>query len=45
VIKEKIPILIDADFNGYPPEDQENAPLQVVIPAEGSLKLPYVIGR
>lgn len=44
VIKGEIPILIDADFNGYRPKVKENAPLQVVIPAEGSLKMPYVIG-
>jgi len=44
VIKGEIPILIDADFNGYRPKIKENAPLQVVIPTEGSLKIPYVIG-
>jgi putative spermidine/putrescine transport system substrate-binding protein len=44
VIKGEIPILIDADFNGYRPRVKENAPLQVVIPAEGSLKMLYVIG-
>lgn len=44
VIKGEIPILIDADFNGYRPKIKDGAPLQVVIPAEGSLKIPYVIG-
>lgn len=44
VIKGEIAILIDADFNGYRPKVREGAPLQIVIPAEGSLKMPYVIG-
>lgn len=44
LIKGEIPILIDADFNGYRPKLVDGAPLEVVLPAEGSLKVPYVIG-
>ncbi|MFS8856557.1 extracellular solute-binding protein [Synechococcus sp. H55.7] len=40
----EIPILIDADFNGYQLKNNENAPVEVVIPCEGSLAIPYVIG-
>jgi len=43
VMKGEIPILIDADFNGYKMKHNDNAPIEVVIPAEGSLKIPYVI--
>ncbi len=39
----EIPILIDADFNGYGLANDEGAPIEVVIPCEGSLALPYVM--
>jgi putative spermidine/putrescine transport system substrate-binding protein len=39
----EIPILIDADFNGYQLANVEEAPIQVVIPCEGSLAIPYVM--
>jgi putative spermidine/putrescine transport system substrate-binding protein len=40
----EIPILIDADFNGYQLKNNNDAPVEVVIPCEGSLAIPYVIG-
>ncbi|WP_027416664.1 extracellular solute-binding protein [Aneurinibacillus terranovensis] len=43
VMKGEIPILIDADFNGYTMKYNEHAPIEVVIPKEGSLKVPYAI--
>jgi putative spermidine/putrescine transport system substrate-binding protein len=39
----EIPILIDADFNGYKLKYIDNAPVEVVIPQEGSISIPYVI--
>jgi len=39
----EIPILIDADFNGYKLKYIDNAPVEVVIPKEGSISIPYVI--
>ncbi|MFM9280588.1 extracellular solute-binding protein [Paenibacillus jiagnxiensis] len=42
VMKGEIPILIDADFNGYTMKYNDNAPIEVVIPQEGSLKVPYI---
>jgi putative spermidine/putrescine transport system substrate-binding protein len=39
----EIPILIDADFNGYKLKYIDNAPVEVVIPREGSISIPYVI--
>ena len=44
VVQGEIPILIDADFNGYPAKYNENAPLTINIPAEGSLQVPYIVG-
>jgi putative spermidine/putrescine transport system substrate-binding protein len=44
LLKGEIPILIDADFNGYGLKYDQNGPIEVVIPAEGSLRIPYVIG-
>lgn len=40
----EIPILIDADFNGYQLKNNNAAPVEVVIPCEGSIAIPYVIG-
>jgi putative spermidine/putrescine transport system substrate-binding protein len=42
VAQGEIPILIDADFNGYNLKD-EGAPVDVVIPEEGSISIPYVV--
>lgn len=39
----EIPILIDADFNGYKLKYIDNASVEVVIPQEGSISIPYVI--
>lgn len=39
----EIPILIDADFNGYRLANVDDAPIEVVIPCEGSLEIPYVM--
>lgn len=39
----EIPILIDADFNGYVLANRDDAPIEVVLPCEGSLAIPYVI--
>jgi putative spermidine/putrescine transport system substrate-binding protein len=39
----EIPILIDADFNGYKLAIVDDAPIEVVIPCEGSLEIPYVM--
>lgn len=44
LLKGEIPILIDADFNGYGLKYDQNGPIEITIPAEGSLKIPYVIG-
>lgn len=44
LLKGEIPILIDADFNGYGLKYEQNGPIEVVIPQEGSLKIPYVVG-
>lgn len=44
VSQGEIPILIDSDFNGYQLRD-EGANVQVVIPAEGSLQIPYVMAK
>ena len=43
VAQGEIPILIDTDFNGYKLRDS-GANVEVVIPAEGSLLVPYVVG-
>ena len=44
LLKGEIPILIDADFNGYGLKYNQFGPVEVVIPEEGSLKIPYVVG-
>lgn len=40
----EIPILIDADFNGYELANNQGAPIEVVLPCEGTISVPYVIG-
>jgi putative spermidine/putrescine transport system substrate-binding protein len=42
VVQGEIPILIDADFNGYAAQYNEDAPLTVTIPEEGSIQVPYI---
>lgn len=44
LLKGEIPILIDADFNGYGLKYDQNGPIEIAIPQEGSLKIPYVVG-
>ncbi|MBR8743745.1 extracellular solute-binding protein [Nocardiopsis sp. MG754419] len=43
VAQGEIPILIDTDFNGYKLQDQ-GTNVTVVIPEEGSLQIPYIVG-
>ncbi|WP_303860738.1 extracellular solute-binding protein [Alkalibaculum bacchi] len=44
LMKGEIPILIDADFNGYGLKYNQNGPIEVVIPQEGTVKIPYIVG-
>lgn len=44
VAQGEIPILIDTDFNGYQLRD-EGADVDIVIPDEGSLQIPYVVAK
>lgn len=38
------PILIDTDFNGYNQKYNQNANIEVVIPSDGTVKVPYTVG-
>ena len=44
VISGEIPILIDYDFNAYRGQYTDKAPVAFVIPREGTLTFPYVMG-
>jgi putative spermidine/putrescine transport system substrate-binding protein len=44
VVSGEIPILIDYDFNAYRAQYKDKAPVKFVIPQEGTLTLPYVMG-
>lgn len=44
VISGEIPILIDYDFNAYRAEYTDKAPARFVIPKEGSVVMPYIMG-
>lgn len=44
VISGEIPILIDYDFNAYRGQYVDKAPVQFVIPKEGTVVFPYVMG-
>ncbi|WP_026259147.1 extracellular solute-binding protein [Uliginosibacterium gangwonense] len=44
VISGEIPILIDYDFNAYRAEYVDKALVRFVIPKEGSVVMPYVMG-
>jgi putative spermidine/putrescine transport system substrate-binding protein len=44
VLSGEIPILLDYDFNAYRAQYKDGAPTTFVIPEEGSLQLPYVMG-
>lgn len=44
VISGEIPILLDYDFNAYRGQYSDKAPVRFVIPKEGTLIFPYVMG-
>lgn len=44
VISGEIPILIDYDFNAYRGQYSDKAPVRFVIPKEGTVVFPYVMG-
>ena len=44
VISGEIPILLDYDFNAYRGKYTDKAPVEFVIPKEGSVVFPYVMG-
>jgi len=44
VISGEIPILIDYDFNAYRGQYTDKAPARFVIPQEGTVVFPYVMG-
>ncbi|MCA3243432.1 MAG: extracellular solute-binding protein [Rubrivivax sp.] len=44
VLSGEIPILFDYDFNAYRAQYNDKAPVQFVIPSEGTQQLPYVMG-
>jgi putative spermidine/putrescine transport system substrate-binding protein len=44
VLSGEIPILLDYDFNAYRAQYTDKAPVQFVIPQEGTQQLPYVMG-
>jgi len=44
VLSGEIPILFDYDFNAYRAKYTDKAPVEFVIPQEGSQQLPYIMG-
>lgn len=44
VLSGEIPILLDYDFNGYRLKYKDSGPIEVVLPQEGTIVLPYVVG-
>jgi putative spermidine/putrescine transport system substrate-binding protein len=44
VLSGEIPILLDYDFNAYRAQYTDKAPVKFVIPTEGSVSVPYVMG-
>lgn len=44
VISGEIPIMLDFDFNAYRGQHTDRAPVRFVIPQEGTLSFPYVMG-
>jgi len=44
VVSGEIPILLDYDFNAYRAQYTDQAPVAFVIPQEGTVVMPYVIG-
>lgn len=44
VLSGEIPILLDYDFNAYRAQYSDKAPARFVVPKEGTLVFPYVMG-
>jgi len=44
VLSGEIPILFDYDFNAYRGQYTDKAPVRFVIPQEGTVSLPYIMG-
>jgi putative spermidine/putrescine transport system substrate-binding protein len=44
VVSGEIPILLDYDFNAYRGQHTDKAPVKFVIPKEGTVVMPYVMG-
>ncbi|MBE9637974.1 extracellular solute-binding protein [Salipiger mangrovisoli] len=44
VVSGEIPILFDYDFNAYRAKYQEDGNFEFVLPCEGSIRVPYVMG-
>jgi len=44
VISGEIPILLDYDFNAYRGQHTDKAPVRFVIPKEGTVVFPYIMG-
>ena len=44
MVSGEIPILLDYDFNAYRAKYSESANFEFVIPGEGSVVVPYVVG-
>jgi putative spermidine/putrescine transport system substrate-binding protein len=44
VLSGEIPILVDYDFNAYRAKYTDKAPVAFVIPREGTIVMPYVMG-
>lgn len=45
VVSGEIPILLDYDFNAYRAKYKDAAPVEFVIPAEGTVVVPYVMSK
>lgn len=45
VVSGEIPILLDYDFNAYRAKYDDEAPIEFVIPQEGTILVPYVISK
>lgn len=45
VLSGEIPIFIDYDFNAYRAKYDDKAPIEFVIPTEGTISVPYVMSK
>lgn len=45
VVSGEIPILLDYDFNAYRAKYNDKAPIEFVIPKEGTISIPYVMSK